>query len=70
MGSTPITSSTKFRNINMKEKFVDFITTLMNIVLVVIGVFFLIPLVMVSPLVLISVYCASLSFRCVKSIKG
>lgn len=54
----------------MKEKFVDFITTLMNIVLVVIGVFFLIPLVMVSPLVLISVYCASLSFRCVKSIKG
>lgn len=68
MGSTPIISSTHIGKI-MKESTRKFVKTVFNMLLVVIGGVFLLPVITITPFVLLSVYCASLSFRCVKAIK-
>ena len=53
----------------MKEYTRKFVKTVFNMLLVVIGGVFLLPVITITPFVLLSVYCASLSFRCVKPIK-
>lgn len=53
----------------MKESARKFVKTVLNTLLVVIGGVFLLPVITITPFVLLSVYCASLSFRCVKAIK-
>lgn len=53
----------------MKESARKFVKTVFNMLLVVIGGVFLLPVITITPFVLLSVYCASLSFRCVKAIK-
>lgn len=55
--------------VKMKEYIRKFVKTVFNISLVIIGGVFLIPVITITPFVLLSVYCASLSFRCVKAIK-
>ena len=53
----------------MKEYTRKFVKTVFSMLLVVIGGVFLLPVIIITPFVLLSVYCASLSFRCVKAIK-
>lgn len=53
----------------MKEYTRKFVKTVFNMLLVIIGGVFLLPVITITPFVLLSVYCASLSFRCVKAIK-
>lgn len=53
----------------MKEYTKKVFKTVLNMLLVVIGGVFLLPVITITPFVLLSVYCAGLSFRCVKAIK-
>jgi len=53
----------------MKEYTRKFAKTVLNMLLVVIGSVFLLPVITITPFLLLSVYCASLSFRCVKAIR-
>ena len=56
-------------NKKMKESARKFVKTVLNMLLVVIGGVFLLPVITITPFALLSVYCASLSFRCIKAIK-
>jgi len=53
----------------MKEYTRKFAKTVLNMLLVVIGGVFILPVITITPFLLLSVYCASLSFRCVKAIQ-
>lgn len=53
----------------MKESARKFVKAMFNILLVVIGGVFLLPVITITPFLLLSVYCASLSFKCVKAIR-